>query len=57
MNRGKLFFRLAQQAVIVEPVPLDKMLHPEKKQARKLPPRKAPAKEETTPLPKRINIT
>jgi hypothetical protein len=55
MNRGKLFFRLAQQAVVVEPVPLDKILHPEKKQARNLPPRKAPAEEETTPLPKRIN--
>jgi transposase-like protein len=28
-NRGKLFFRLAQQAVMVEPVSLDRMLHPE----------------------------
>jgi hypothetical protein len=56
MNRVKLFFRLAQQAVVVEPVPLDKILHPEKKRARKLPPRKAPANEETTTLPKRINI-
>lgn len=55
MNRGNLFFRLAQQAVVVEPVPLDKILHPEKKQARKLPPRKALAKEETIPLPKRMN--
>jgi hypothetical protein len=56
MNRGKLFYRLAQQAVAVEPMPLDKILHPEKGQARKLPPRKAPIKEETTPLPKRIDI-
>lgn len=28
-SRGKLFFRLAQQAVAVEPVPLDRILHPE----------------------------
>jgi len=56
MNRGKLFFRPAQQAVVVEPMPLDKILHPEKKPARKLSPRKAPAKEEITPLPKRIDI-
>jgi transposase-like protein len=27
-NRGKLFFRLAQQAVAVDPVPLDQILHP-----------------------------
>ena len=30
-SRGKLFFRLAQQAVAVEPVPLDHILHPETK--------------------------
>jgi transposase-like protein len=30
-NRGKLFFRLAQQAVAVEPVPLDRILHPKAK--------------------------
>jgi transposase-like protein len=30
-SRGKLFFRLAQQAVAVEPVPLDRILHPEAK--------------------------
>ena len=46
MNRGKLFYRLVQQAVAIEPVPLDKILHPEKKQARKLPPRKTPTKVE-----------
>lgn len=46
MNRGKLFYRLIQQAVAIEPVPLDKILHPEKQQARKLPPRKVPAKVE-----------
>jgi hypothetical protein len=56
INRGKLLFRLAQQAVAIEPVTLDKILHPENVRARKLPPRKAPAKKETTPLPKRINI-
>jgi transposase-like protein len=28
-SRGKLFFRLVQQAVAVEPVPLDKIVHPE----------------------------
>jgi transposase-like protein len=30
-SRGKLFFRLAQQAVVVGPVPLDRLLHPEAK--------------------------
>lgn len=30
-SRGKLFFRLVQQAVTVEPVPLDRILHPEAK--------------------------
>jgi hypothetical protein len=30
-SRGKLFFRLAQQALAVEPVPLDRILHPEAK--------------------------
>jgi transposase-like protein len=29
-SRGKLFFRLVQQAVALEPVPLDRILHPEK---------------------------
>lgn len=43
MNRGKLFFRLAQQAVAIEPVPLDKILHPEKTPSRKLPPEKVTA--------------
>src|SRR5271157_6217759 len=28
-SRGKLFFRLVQQAVAVGPVPLDRILHPE----------------------------
>ena len=51
MNKGKLFYRLVQQAVAIEPVPLDKILHPEKKQNRKLPPRKAPAREANTDLP------
>ena len=27
-SRGKLFFRLVQQAVAIEPVPLDHILHP-----------------------------
>ena len=27
-SRGKLFFRLVQQAVAVDPVPLDRILHP-----------------------------
>jgi hypothetical protein len=35
-----LFYRLAQQAVAVEPAPLDAILHPEKNQARELPARK-----------------
>jgi transposase-like protein len=30
-SRGKLFFRLVQQAVAVEPVPLDRILHPNAK--------------------------
>ena len=30
-SRGKLFFRLVQQAVVVEPVPLNRILHPEPK--------------------------
>jgi transposase-like protein len=34
-SRGKLFFRLAQQAVAVEPVTLDRILHPESKPKRK----------------------
>jgi transposase-like protein len=51
MNRGKLFYRLVQQAVTIEPVPLDKILHPEKKQARKFPPRKTPARETSFDLP------
>jgi hypothetical protein len=44
MNRGKLFYRLAQQAVAIDPVPLAKILHPESWQAAKLPALKAPAK-------------
>jgi transposase-like protein len=28
-SRGKLFYRLAQQAVAVDPVPLDRILHPD----------------------------
>jgi transposase-like protein len=43
-NRGKLFYRLVQQAVASEPVTLDGILHPEKKQNQELPARKAPAK-------------
>jgi hypothetical protein len=27
-SRGKLFFRLVQQAVAIGPVPLDRILHP-----------------------------
>jgi transposase-like protein len=30
-SRGKLFFRLVQQAVAVEPAPLDQILHPQAK--------------------------
>lgn len=51
MSRGKLFYRLVQQAVAVEPVPLDVILYPEKKQARKTPPRKAPARVITDDFP------
>src|SRR5467141_2533912 len=34
-SRGKLFFRLVQQAVAVEPVPLDRILHPEARPKKK----------------------
>jgi hypothetical protein len=34
-NRGKLFFRLVQQAVAVEPVSLDRILHPEARPKKK----------------------
>jgi transposase-like protein len=34
-SRGKLFFRLVQQAVAVEPVPLDRILHPGAQAKRK----------------------
>ena len=50
MNRGKLFYRLVQQAVAIEPVTLDMILHPENELAPRLFPRKAPAKEEGVQL-------
>lgn len=54
MNRGKLFYRLVQQAVAIEPVTLDKILHPKRK---KSPPQKAPAKkQEITLLPSRATV-
>ncbi len=57
MNRGKLFYRLVQQAVAIEPVTLDMILHSEDELGRKLSPRKAPAKERgITPLPSQVNI-
>jgi transposase-like protein len=57
MNRGKLFYRLVQQAVAVEPVTLDMILHPDVEQRRKLPPRKAPEKERgMTPVTSQVNI-
>jgi len=34
-NRGKLFFRLVQQAVAIDPVPLDRILHPAAKPRKK----------------------
>ena len=37
-SRGKLFYRLAQQAVMIEPVPLAKILHPDAKKAGKTQP-------------------
>lgn len=45
MNRGKLFYRLAQQSVAIEPVTLDKILHPKKGPPQKGPARKPLAKE------------
>jgi hypothetical protein len=34
-SRGKLFFRLVQQAVAVEPIPLAQILHPEVRPKKK----------------------
>jgi hypothetical protein len=34
-SRGKLFYRLAQQAVMIDPLPLDKILHPEVEKSEK----------------------
>jgi hypothetical protein len=49
-SRGKLFFRLVQQALALEPVPLDRILHPEAKvQAR--PQAVVYLSEADTPLP------
>ncbi len=57
MNRGKLLYRLAQQAVAIEPVPLDKILHPERGMAAIPPARKPPAKKEGRTLPvKRTSV-
>jgi transposase-like protein len=57
-NRGKLFYRLVQQSVAIEPVTLDKILHPEMKQARKSPPRKSPGRETSAiPLTKQATGT
>ena len=36
-SRGKLFYRLAQQAVAIEPVPLDQILHPDTRQNSRKP--------------------
>ena len=43
-NRGKLFYRLIQQAVAIEPVTLDNILHPESEQEAKMPSRKSPVR-------------
>lgn len=57
MNRGKLFYRLVQQAVAIEPVTLGMILHPDNKLDRKLVHRKAPAKEQgIASLPSQTNI-
>jgi transposase-like protein len=57
MNRGKLFYRLVQQAVAIEPVTLEMILHPESELGPKLSPRKAPVKEKgITSLPGQVNI-
>jgi transposase-like protein len=36
-SRGKLFFRLVQQAVAAEPIPLDRILHPDAAKPKKKP--------------------
>jgi hypothetical protein len=57
MNRGKLFYRLVQQAVAIEPVTLDMILHPDYKLDRKLAHRRVPAKEQgIASLPSQTNI-
>jgi hypothetical protein len=33
-SRGKLFFRLAQQAVAVDPVPYDRIVHPTRRRRK-----------------------
>ena len=33
-SRGKLFFRLAQEAVAMEPVPYDRIVHPTRRKAK-----------------------
>ena len=33
-SRGKLFFRLVQQAVAVDPVPYDRIVHPTRRNAK-----------------------
>jgi hypothetical protein len=33
-SRGKLFFRLAQQAVAVDPVPYDRIVHPTRRRPK-----------------------
>jgi transposase-like protein len=53
LNRGKLFYRLIQQGVAIEPVTLDMILHPVNRLAH----RKTPGKEHgTTSIPKQTNI-
>ena len=49
-NRGKLFYRLVQQSVAIEPVTLEKILHPGNERVRRLSPRKALATTEGVKL-------
>ena len=57
MSRGKLFYRLIQQAVAIEPVTLDMILHPDNKLVRRLTSGKALGKEQgITSIPSETNI-
>jgi transposase-like protein len=57
MSRGRLFYRLVQQSVVIKPVTLDMILRGDTELERKQAPRKKPAKEKgITPVPSQANV-